>query len=694
MKRIKYIIAAFCTIIAAACTNEDQEAEKTQQEGLTKITASIMSTRATVTNEGKTAWATGDQLSVYTTGGRFKTFTLEGEGGSKTGTFVATLDEGEKVSGYAVYPAGEHYLTDESLTLNMPDLYDYSESDNKTPLVAVLAEGASSAEFSYAGGLLSFEYDNVPPEAKGFMFITENKKITGDFVLSDGLITATDSEGGDTVKIWIAGDNEKEMVFNVPVPVGDYDNYTAALITSDNAIISKSLLSSTDTNSVAAGSLLLMPSVVLLGPNWYVTVEGAGEKNGTSWDDALDAAGFRDLINNNQLSDLDTVYMAAGTYLAGSHMNLTSAEDPNQKTVLTDHIFLRKKVSIYGGFSSNLTGTEHSISYPSQNETIISGDLNGNGTADEGDCHLLHIESNGDTYISGITFSNGYIGSTKLGDQVRPGVYVSGSSTVVNFSYCNFKDNTSLINSGNESGGSALAIWRGTVNFYRCSFLNNKSHDRGGALRVIANNSQKLNIDQCYFEGNSTSGDWGGTIQGNGNTQNICINNSTFYNNTVGNGGGAVYNGASSIYVMNCTMVNNNGTYDFRTENTGQHYYINCIDVQTDGSAQTICVNNNTAISAGHVYYGSKTGGGTWTAGTGDMVGMSTSDIFGSDTPTPVTGAYTTFFKPSSTLTGSTLEELAAFKAAHDVIPSSFDLTVDQNGNKRSSTTTAGSAEL
>lgn len=443
------------------------------------------------------------------------------------------------------------------------------------------------------------------------------------------------------------------------------------------------------TMNTQAGNASLMSEITEESTkSYYVKIDGTGD--GSSWDKAMSGDQFRKMINAKSFANGAVVYMAAGTYYAGSEANI---KDQNK---LTDYMKLTTGLTIYGGFSPTMTGTSHDITYPSKYETIISGDLNKNGKADEGDCHLMKLESSSPIKIIGVTFKNGYLNEANSEANIRSGIVVSGKTTA-NFRYCKFVGNTTNLP---YYGGAALYITQGKVSLTDCIFEDNLAYDRGGAIRIDGNWNQVLNIDRCTFTGNSTLHDWGGTIQGSSNNATVCINNSTFANNTVGSGGGAVFNGASYLFMSNCTLLDNYCPANekiqmIRVEGNDNHHIINTIavnDKDKDGGKPDMKAESKHLISDGYLVYGTIGNPSAFTAGSGDVAGKYKADIFG----TNVLGAFGGFgqtIMPTANLKGATVDELQAFKQKYSAyIPDAIDLTIDQNGNSRSVNNVPGSA--
>lgn len=144
----------------------------------------------------------------------------------------------------------------------------------------------------------------------------------------------------------------------------------------------------------------LLPAAGAMAADYYVSVDGNGSKDGSSWDNALPFATF--YANVNSYTDGDTFYFLGGTYYA---TNKTPTAITNGYTFI-------------GGFDPALTGTEHTTpTYPSSTPTIFSGDVNKNGEQDAEDAsRFLALKTNtkkgGDTQkpfvIQGIEFTNCY----------------------------------------------------------------------------------------------------------------------------------------------------------------------------------------------------------------------------------------------------------------------------------------------
>lgn len=109
---------------------------------------------------------------------------------------------------------------------------------------------------------------------------------------------------------------------------------------------------------------------------FYVTVHGAGTMDGTSWDNAMDATGLFDLLTNYQNLSRQPIYVAEGKYVVSNKAG--------EGLTITKDIY-----NVKGGFSASSSGNSTTDWDPAKYVTIISGDVNGNNRADDGDCGIF-----------------------------------------------------------------------------------------------------------------------------------------------------------------------------------------------------------------------------------------------------------------------------------------------------------------
>lgn len=260
----------------------------------------------------------------------------------------------------------------------------------------------------------------------------------------------------------------------------------------------------------------------------YVSVEGSGEKDGSSWENAI---AFTEMCGKiNEYENGDVFYFQGGTYYVPA-----------------------KVPAVSNGYSfiGATTGTP----------TVFSGDVNGDGVATEGDAStLLFIQlatKNGDTskhfVLKNITFTGAYV------NQARTSALRVDNSGWVDVQNCIFDKNISVYSKDNNYGGPACLLERSTVNFTDCKFVNNESKGRGGAIKLTSDTQAKgyTNLLRCLVSGNKASSLGSAIFFNHGQELNII--NSVITENVSGTEGeiGAIFSiGADNNYARQITIIN------------------------------------------------------------------------------------------------------------------------------------------
>ncbi len=335
---------------------------------------------------------------------------------------------------------------------------------------------------------------------------------------------------------------------------------------------------------------------------FYVVVGGAGNIDGTSWDNALG-----DLqVAISMSSTGDEVWVAQGIYKPQTWPN--GGSDSREK-----HFSLKKGVKVYGGFIGNETSLGQR-DYKT-NVTTLSGDIGTIGNNTDNCYHVFYHPSglglDNNTVIDGFSITAGYAdnfinefngiydkrscgagmfnkdqslkiyncifsdnfihedGVARL--QARKGAAIYNVNSNVDIINSNFQNNAITSKSGySDSDGCGGAIYNagGTVNIQYCSFESNSVitygySPLGGA---IFSENTILTISSCLFKNNFTEltaglqrSPYGGAIYNRGLYP--VIKNSTFTgNSTRGAGsqcGGAIFNDNTSAIINSCTFNSN-----------------------------------------------------------------------------------------------------------------------------------------
>ncbi|MDE6196420.1 MAG: hypothetical protein K2F91_00970, partial [Muribaculaceae bacterium] len=166
----------------------------------------------------------------------------------------------------------------------------------------------------------------------------------------------------------------------------------------------------------------------------FFSPEGAGSKDGTSWENAADGSTLAAKVKAAKAGD--GFYLRAGTYTPGT-------------------LTVPAGVSIRGGYGEAYSGTETHIAYPSPDETILSADTDGNGVGDNAAKAFITLSysalpSNSEAVVlAGLTVRDAvYTGTSNYA-----GSAVYGKNANAEFDHVRF-----IANSRNTGGGAVTLL--------------------------------------------------------------------------------------------------------------------------------------------------------------------------------------------------------------------------------------------
>ena len=275
MKKLKFLL--FClSAILLGC----QQAELISPEdhgGIAMKTVTISAgmdsdqTKASLDSQtGAFTWQSGDLISVLATDGKFYDFILNEGAGSLNAEFTGNIPETASITTVATYPRIVANGTENTLlsgnTLNyvLPASWTYAANVSNVPMVATFGEGAEDMSFRQVGGVMRFPVKNLPKEAS-FVVTMNDKTITGQFPVDITAVGETAMTAGDAASVltisYTSDVDGGSAEFNVPVPVGVYNNFNVTVKdAAGNDLFSKDY--SAD-NKVNRRTLLMMKELVL-----------------------------------------------------------------------------------------------------------------------------------------------------------------------------------------------------------------------------------------------------------------------------------------------------------------------------------------------------------------------------------------------------------------------------------------------
>ena len=262
MKKPALVILAIGALFALSC----EEEQEVVAPGRTIIHAGMEGTsRVAFDSEGKFSWSSGDEIAVLTSSGSFKTFSIiSGEGTSKA-DFAADLDPSETVGTLAVYPASSIVsLSGNVLKINLASEHNLDLGGKiNLPMIASITSGSETAFFRHVGGVIRIVVDDVPTNAKTFVFTSPNLRIYGDFRISDctasdAKITAAALSGGSSVSFSLPSPCPNPLTVDIPLPTGVYNGFSVELRDASGESIPFTAKTSTKSFEVGRKSLIVM----------------------------------------------------------------------------------------------------------------------------------------------------------------------------------------------------------------------------------------------------------------------------------------------------------------------------------------------------------------------------------------------------------------------------------------------------
>ncbi|MBP3756968.1 MAG: hypothetical protein J6I61_06765, partial [Prevotella sp.] len=350
--------------------------------------------------------------------------------------------------------------------------------------------------------------------------------------------------------------------------------------------------------------------------------------------------------------------------------------------------------------------------------TLIDGDRNMNGVADEGDaerCFSIQTATSSASspqkpvVIRGFDFVNMY---DKKGTTTHGAIQLNNSHDVT-IENCRFKNNTTAY----STGGMAIFNNRSTIFVRDCEFVDNAAGNRGGAFYETSDNGGKGGtvFERCLFSGNKITtpiSDENKTALGSAicytNGPVLWIVNSTITGNESPAGGAIYATGADATWkrivnIVSSTIADNKGGNQINMTQGACMHLVNSYIAGTEDEGTLA----NTAIaitgatektdffeitSLGHNVIGgyvnqveNATAVPTWDATDKQGPEYTYDKIFGTNVLTDKG-----YIQPVISDPGADATTLASTIAGWDPTSARVDLTVDQTGAARKGNTTAG----
>ena len=243
MNKLKFSLLGFAAILFGCQQAEFADPNEVVGQPMKTVTISAGmdadDTKASLDSQtGEFSWQSGDLISVLATDGKFYDFILKEGAGEFYAEFEGSIPETAAITTVATYPrivangTENTVLSGNTLNFVLPASWTYAANVSNVPMVASFGEGAEDMSFRQVGGVMRFPVKNLPKEAS-FVVTMNDKTITGQFPVDITAVGETVMTAGDAASVltinYTSDVDGGSAEFNVPVPVGVYNNFNVTV---------------------------------------------------------------------------------------------------------------------------------------------------------------------------------------------------------------------------------------------------------------------------------------------------------------------------------------------------------------------------------------------------------------------------------------------------------------------------------
>ena len=563
MKRF-FTILSIAAVALAACNKENEEpGQKIDPAQLVEVTFEVSakptqaaevqnaSTKTEIKEDGTVLWSVGDKVSVF--------YEVNGKTGSSESE--ALTAENIKEDGSA------------SITVKVPAAFTLAQFEGTRSLSAVYPFDAAA---TFVDGKINVSAPKVQDGtfAHASLSVAEwtgSNSLTFENQCGLLRIEAVDaavskitlkSADADVVTLNVSGAG----TYYAAVAPSTLEGFSVVLTDAEGEELAKKVTAKPLV--VEKGHVVPLGKIAGFDDRLYVSVEAKGRKDGSNWDNAAGLTELKALLAKGAVMN---VYMSAGTYSVTAAL-VSEAEGAD--------------FSVYGGYPEGAKGASLKARDAKANATIFDG----------GGKSQIWLTKKGNVLFDGLTFQNGFSGSSNGGALVFNGTGVTGK--VVD---CSFIGNKVTDGSNGTSGlsGGAIHVGEANVTVANCSF--SKNYGRNGGSLYSNNAEAELTVKGCTFTEDYTY-NTGGSINNSNGTQTIEDCTFTRCYNMIGTGGAVHVNGASAVQTLkNCVFsaceANRNNSYT-KVDNKACGGAISVQNANLDISGCTFDGNMGSAASA------------------------------------------------------------------------------------------------
>lgn len=527
MKRF-FTILSIAAVALAACNKENEEpGRKIDPAQLVEVTFEVsakptqaaevqnVSTKTEIKEDGTVLWSVGDKISVF--------YEVNGETGNSESE--ALTAENIKADGSA------------SITVKVPTAFTLAQFEGTRSLSAVYPFDAAVA---YEDGKINVSAPKVQDGTFAHASLSVAEWTGSNSLTFENQCGLLRIEAVDAAvsKITLKSADAEVVTLNVPgagtyyaaVAPSTLEGFSVVLTDTEGEELAKKV--TTKSLVVEKGHVLPLGKIAGFDDRFYVSAAAKGRKDGSNWDNAAGLSELKALLAKGAVIN---VYMSAGTYSVTDAL-VSEADGAD--------------FSVYGGYPEGAKGASLKARDAKANATIFDG----------GGKSQIWLTQKGNVLFDGLTFQNGFSGSSNGGALVFNGTGVIGKILG-----CTFIGNKVTDGTDGTSGlsGGAIHVGEAKLTVENCSF--SKNYGRNGGSLYSNNAEAELAVKGCTFTEDYTY-NTGGSINNSNGTQTIEDCTFTRCYNMIGTGGAVHVNGASAVQTLiNCVFsaceANRNNSY-------------------------------------------------------------------------------------------------------------------------------------
>lgn len=523
-----FTILSMAAVVFAACDKENETpGQKIDPAELVEVTFDVsaktnqsaeiqnVSTKTEIKDDGTVLWSVGDKVSVF--------YEVNGETGSS---------ESEAITAESIKTDGSA-----SITVKVPTAFTLAQFEGTRSLSAVYPFDAAVA---YEDGKINVSAPKVQDGtfAHASLSVAEwtgSNSLTFENQCGLLRIEAVDaavskitlkSADADVVTLNVSGAG----TYYAAVAPSTLEGFSVVLTDAEGEELAKKVTAKSLV--VEKGHVLPLGKIAGFDDRFYVSAAAKGRKDGSNWDNAAGLEELKALLSKGAVMN---VYMSAGTYSVTDAL-VSEADGAD--------------FSVYGGYPAGAKGASLKARDAKANATIFDG----------GGKSQIWLTQKGNVLFDGLTFQNGFSGSSNGGALAFNGTGVNGKilgCTFIGNKVTDGTDGTSSLS------GGAIHVGEAKLTVENCSF--SKNYGRNGGSLYSNNAEAELTVKGCTFTEDYTY-NTGGSINNSNGTQTIEDCTFTRCYNMIGTGGAVHVNGASAVQTLkNCVFsaceANRNNSY-------------------------------------------------------------------------------------------------------------------------------------